>query len=69
MSKLRYYFDLWSEPGTYDLLPPKATEALYLARFTPVRFEAAPGFYLPNKLLEAFRHELDYLIVRKKVLT
>lgn len=65
--QLKYYFDLWSEPGTYDLLPTKAKDELYQARFTPVRFEAATGFYLPNKLLEAFRHELDYLIDRKSL--
>ena len=67
MDRLRFYFDQWSEHGTWDLLPPKATETLYQCRFTPVRFEAVPGLHLPKKLIDEFRYELDYLIASKNI--
>jgi hypothetical protein len=62
LDRFRYYFDLWSEPGTWDLLPAKQTEILYLCRFTPIRFEAEPGTHLPNKLIDEFKVALDYYI-------
>lgn len=64
LNKLRYYFDLWSEPGTFDLLSKREAEILYQMRFTPIRFEAEPGTHLPNKLVEAFKVAMDYYITR-----
>lgn len=66
-NRLKFYFDLWSEPGTFDLLTKREAEILYQMRFTPIRFEAAPGIHLPNKLIEEFKVAMEYYISRIKV--
>jgi hypothetical protein len=64
LNRLKYYFDLWSEPGTFDLLSKREAEILYQMRFTPIRFEATPGTHLPNKLIEEFKVAMEYYISR-----